>query len=288
MTDQRAGRSRGFTWIEALVAIAIIVLLVALLIPALHLDRGDPLGKCQSNVKQIAISMLLYGEDWDNYFPLSHYGYPNDGTAGDTKYVDYAVLGDPNATDYLTTRHPDLRHLNPYCNLPQAAVLESEVFELFLCPGDRGPNKRCNPATQDGSVLLTPDYKMSAFERHGSSYTIPLVPAAPSGSSTVPLPDGKTWSFRNTHRNLMGWRTHESGDPVKQVIASDSHCYATSQMPGGAAWNDWAWYGAYHDEQPWNNMGFLDGHVKFTLMRSGAEAWGGKDHEYSFYFIEKK
>ena len=286
-------RRRGFSLIEAIVLITIIVLLVVILAPILvpHHGCGSPLAKCQANLKQTTVGLIAYTQDWNGQFPLSDYGYRNDGRPGDARYIDYAVVGDPNATEHITTRHKDLRNLNPYCNLPQTASAESAVFELFFCPGDYdGPDKRCNPATQDGSVKLTDDYRMSSFERHGTSYTIPLVPAEPSGCAVVPLPGVGEWSFANTHRNLMGRRIQESGDPARQVAASDSHCYATSQMPGGEAWREWAWYGAFHgfDEgSPINNMGFLDGHVALIRMQSGSEAWGGPNHEYSFHFVER-
>ena len=282
-------RDRGFTLIELLVVIAIIALLVSLLLPAMQRARDSAnVAKCSSNVKQIAVGVLLYSADWKEYFPISNYGYDNTGApwAG-AYYIDWAVVGDPNGGAYgANTGHQDLRNVNPYCNLPQTAVLDSEAFELFHCPGDNGPHEQINPATQDGSIALSVSFRNTAYERNGSSYTIPLVPAEyATTAAVIPLPDRSgTWAFGNTHRDLMGWRTHASGDPTKQVIASDANVFGTSQMPG-AFWEDWAWYGAYHDDLPFNNMGFLDGHVKFTMMEFGAGAWGGADKEYSFYFI---
>jgi len=182
-------------------------------------------------------------------------------------------------------RDSDPHNVKPYCNLPQTDVLDSEAFGLFECPGDVGPNEQYNPSTQNGSVGLAGAYTMTCFQNKGSRYTVPLVPVHHSNDATVPIPDGTSWAFGTTHRNLMGRRTHESGDPAKQVVASDNHSYMTPRDHTG--WDDWAWYGQNHAaELAFNNMGFLDGHVKFLLpIRDPSTTCGGRAYEYSYTFI---
>ncbi len=63
-------RRRGFTLIELLVVIAIIAILAALLLPAL--SRAKESGKravCKSNMRQIAMGVLMYANDYQNSFP---------------------------------------------------------------------------------------------------------------------------------------------------------------------------------------------------------------------------
>jgi len=65
----------GFTLIELLVVIAVIAILMAILLPALQ--RAKEQAKkviCSSNLKQIATSLHMYGNDHDARLPLNRAG----------------------------------------------------------------------------------------------------------------------------------------------------------------------------------------------------------------------
>ena len=65
---QRHLRS-GFTLIELLVVIAIIAILAAILFPVFARARENARrASCQSNLKQIALGMMQYTQDYDNRF----------------------------------------------------------------------------------------------------------------------------------------------------------------------------------------------------------------------------
>ncbi|RYX85440.1 DUF1559 domain-containing protein [bacterium] len=61
----------GFTLIELLVVIAIIAILAAILFPAFSRARENARrASCQSNLKQIALGIQQYTQDYDERFPV--------------------------------------------------------------------------------------------------------------------------------------------------------------------------------------------------------------------------
>src|SRR5438045_4264284 len=72
--DHRDGLRRwwgsGFTLIELLVVIAIIAILAAILFPVFAQARAKARGvSCLSNIKQLALGMTMYAQDYDETFP---------------------------------------------------------------------------------------------------------------------------------------------------------------------------------------------------------------------------
>ena len=66
-------RERGFTLIELLVVIAIIAILAAILFPVFAQAREKArTASCQSNLKQLALGVLMYAQDWDEYWPMGY------------------------------------------------------------------------------------------------------------------------------------------------------------------------------------------------------------------------
>ena len=69
---------KGFTLIELLVVIAIIAILAAILFPVFARAREKARqASCLSNVKQLALAMLMYTQDYDEILPIAIGGRPD-------------------------------------------------------------------------------------------------------------------------------------------------------------------------------------------------------------------
>ncbi|MCX7600299.1 MAG: prepilin-type N-terminal cleavage/methylation domain-containing protein [Armatimonadetes bacterium] len=67
-------KRQGFTLIELLVVIAIIAILAAILFPVFGRARAKArAASCLSNLKQMALGVLMYVQDYDEMFPIYHY-----------------------------------------------------------------------------------------------------------------------------------------------------------------------------------------------------------------------
>ena len=103
-------KREGFTLIELLVVIAIIAILAAILFPVFARARENARkASCQSNLKQIGLSVYMYTEDYDERLPMGHTN--NDGT---------------QATDPSTDSYMWMDAIQPY--------VKSE--QIFTCPSD--------------------------------------------------------------------------------------------------------------------------------------------------------
>jgi prepilin-type N-terminal cleavage/methylation domain-containing protein len=119
---------RAFTLIELLVVVSIIVLLLAMLLPALGKGvAAAQLAQCESNARQVGAADALYLTDSTGFFP-SYIG----GTS-----ITERNFGGKKGTEY---NDYDVRLLNQYVGVdrPVTTIEEGTPLMIFACPSDNG------------------------------------------------------------------------------------------------------------------------------------------------------
>jgi len=132
-------KQRAFTLVELLVVIGIIAVLIGILIPALsRAQRQSRITACMSQQRQLALALIMYCQDNDNYFP----GGP--GIAGSR---DKQGNPQPPAfTHWLA--HYDPEACNPYALNNDEQSGPTFLFKyvknqsICYCPADSSFNKK--------------------------------------------------------------------------------------------------------------------------------------------------
>ena len=127
-TDAKRVKS-AFTLIELLVVIAIIAILAAILFPVFARARENARrSSCQSNLKQIAIGVAQYTQDYDEKFPLLFASLD-----GDTSY------------NSSTLDRGWVQMVQPYV----------KSYQIFQCPSETTPPA---PDPEDSQDVRLTDY----------------------------------------------------------------------------------------------------------------------------------
>ena len=113
-------RVLSFTLIELLVVIAIIAILAAILLPALSSARETARGaNCLSNIRQMGMIFLNYGDDYDSYLPC----LDNVGGAGAVN-SDGQAISAKNWLNDLAKKYLGRQNV------------DKEPAELLFCPNE--------------------------------------------------------------------------------------------------------------------------------------------------------
>ncbi len=242
-------KSYGFTLIELLVVIAIIAILAAILFPVFAQAREKARGiTCVSNEKQMGLGILMYVQDYDEFYPMSQYGGGSTGTP---------------QVDWYGAIWPYIKNGDHYSSGGYTQAWGSSG--IYRCPDFIDPTQGENYGVH-----------LDLFPDHWNGGTLPV-----SSDAVVQTPsdkimimekgrNGATWSYPYFITWEWNWVSYV-GNPVTHDGSGISNTYDCDYT--GDNNSVWAGCGMQprYRHSGMTNVAFLDGHVK--AMPKGSILW---------------
>ncbi|MCC6444511.1 MAG: prepilin-type N-terminal cleavage/methylation domain-containing protein [Armatimonadetes bacterium] len=158
---------RGFTLVEMLVVVAVIVLLSAILVPTFTQTIEKSMEtSCQSNLKQIATAIMMYAQDYDETLPLA-VGAPIDSSP--------ACGGCKAFSPFRMTGGGQLLQWFQACgwspgSIPGSVNQNFPWLHTVLAPYIKGPEVWEDPGDKGDDALWNQGIAAHSYNMYGSSY----------------------------------------------------------------------------------------------------------------------
>jgi prepilin-type N-terminal cleavage/methylation domain-containing protein/prepilin-type processing-associated H-X9-DG protein len=132
---------KGFTLIELLVVIAIIAILAAILFPVFARAREKARqASCQSNLKQLTLSAIMYAADYNSVWVRSH------TVPGNLAWATWTMALNPYIKNVELFRCPSADTGTYGCSCEHCGLVQGDLGRLFLAC-DYMYNRVRNPTT---------------------------------------------------------------------------------------------------------------------------------------------
>ncbi len=213
--------NRSFSLIELLVAVAVIAILVAMLLPALARSKQTAKrAACASNLHQIGVAMKLFLDDHGKYF-----GDEWQELGGQS--LSTWIYGGTQGVYYLYALEAEKRPLNPY--------VAANVM-IFHCPSSF-PTDLPDPRTR--YELAGTDYPFNAEGNTGEGpglYGIQDTAIVQPAITILTGDHSPTYIYwgGGSRATIPGPWWHDSGKPQGNILFCDSHVSFTLMTTGFA------------------------------------------------------
>ncbi len=242
-------RKKTFTLIELLVVVAIIAVLVSILLPALGMAREQ--GRkavCMSNLRQIYIGAVGYGNEWDGIWP------------GQMRF----------ANGWIWSRIPIL--YPKYVKLP----------DVWRCPSRVGSNRVIYVSTPPGQFG---GWGRGQYAPWPDGYNF-LMKSTGGVVAELPMCYGGMWPddvpIRSVWENNHWWINTESLErPDAYLFLTDA--WEDALRPPWVGYvGEWRWV---FPHSAGHNVSFFDGHVQYYSY-PGANVKDSSDPSFPYYRIK--
>jgi prepilin-type N-terminal cleavage/methylation domain-containing protein/prepilin-type processing-associated H-X9-DG protein len=220
-------KGRGFTLIELLVVIAIIAILAAILFPVFARARENARrASCQSNLKQLALGLMQYTQDYDEKYPPMF-----SGTSGNWLWGQVTM---------------------PY-------LKSTQIFECPSFTNTYAGNKSSYFVSDNPDPSQLQGYNVAYgmnMGMYGSGGRIPLSIAAINNPAELCM-------LADTSRLYVPGQSkgyQALNDGTASSSTGEALVYYNSAPPQGSGVGNWAGPDCRHLDTV--NMAFADGHVK--------------------------
>jgi prepilin-type N-terminal cleavage/methylation domain-containing protein/prepilin-type processing-associated H-X9-DG protein len=236
-------RKRGFTLIELLVVIAIIAILASILFPVFARARENARrASCQSNLKQIALGIKQYIQDYDERFPMVSW---NLSSGGNPQAFGWTAAIKPYTKSDQMFQCPSQPNRDNVTLSSPVANSDYWGYSDYFYNSNLGAHGNCTSESETGKVTLREseiDYSSNVIligdGGRGGQHNIANSPfgGTPGGADNTKRPAANyvPGTFTRDTTNINQWRR----DPADYDLVKETHL-------GGM------------------NIAFVDGHVKW-------------------------
>ncbi|EDM28132.1 hypothetical protein LNTAR_12286 [Lentisphaera araneosa HTCC2155] len=241
-----------FSLIEILVVVAIIGILASFLMPTLKKARDSARrASCMNNMKQMAIALVNYHSDNEDYYPAPNADFNN------TKISWDDLLGLYDGRD-LTQAQMERQNLNEADNTPSP---------MYLCPSNRQSRPGVNLRSYSMNAAYVNDSSAGVIAPNNLGSSISLTQIS-NPSDTIVNSEAQSYS------NILGFYGAQGYSHARYYIEN----YNPDGFPlhnndiGGVS-------GFYvHDDKSYKmNFSFADGHAEYRSVPSTLGSTGASN-----------